>query len=478
MKCDGAIKNGLVCTESGIIQGGIAFSEGIIQAITTDDTLPEADTVYDAGGNLIFPGAIEPHGHFGVDGLCAQQFKNDLVTETKAAAQGGITTVCTTTLFGDRPLAELHQEAIDQIRDLFTNVKFTIPMGNDGHIDEIAAVAERGVNGFKFPLGYRGVGSRMFGMSENYQDTGYMYRAFSEIAKVGEPAFAMIHAEDPAIFEIISDKLAKEKTNNYIDIFNRARPGICEAIDLSKAAYIANEVGCRLYQVHISAKEAVDATVYFKKKGFNLNTETCIHYLLLSSEDDVFVNNEEYCIMTKVNPPIREKADQERLWQGLRDGTIDCIGTDHEGYTRATKFEKSGGSFWKATAGLCDSISVSLPLMFSEGVNKRRINIETLRKVMSENVAKAFGLYPRKGTLNIGSDADIVIIDPDKEMVIDYRDSESCSEYSMWDGWKVKGVPIATFLGGDLVAENYKIVNDKPKGRFLSERNRIHTGMA
>jgi len=270
----------------------------------------------------------------------------------------------------------------------------------------------------------------MFGMSENYLDTGYMYRAFSEIAKVGEPAFAMIHAEYPAIFEIISEKISKEKSNNYIDTFNQARPGICEAIDLCKAAYIANEVGCRLYQVHISAKEAVDATEYFKKKGFNLNTETCIHYLLLNTTDKVFVDNEEYCIMTKVNPPIREKADQERLWQGLREGIIDCIGTDHEGYTRATKFKKSDDSFWKATAGLCDSISVSLPLMFSEGVNKRRINIDTLRKVMSKNVAKAFGLYPRKGTLNEGSDADIIIIDPDKEMMIDYRDSESC----IWGG--------------------------------------------
>ena len=478
MKCELVIRNGQVCTENGIIQGGLAISNGVIQAVASDDMLPEADTVYDAGGNIIFPGAIEPHGHLGVDGLNAEQFKKDLVTETKAAAQGGVTTVCTTTLFGDRPLVELHKEAVDQIGKLWANVKFTIPMGNDNQIYEIPEVFERGVNGYKFFLGYRGKGSWMFGMSENYADTGYMYRGFSEIAKLGEPAFAMIHAEDPAIFEPLQKKAFKEKSNNYIAAYNKARPGICEAIDLCKAAYIANEVGCRLYQVHISAKEAVDQTAYFKKRGFNINTETCVHYLLLSCEDDVFIDNEEYCIWAKVNPPIREKADQDRLWQGLREGTIDCIGTDHEGYSRETKLKKSNGSFWKAKCGISDSVSVSLPLMFSEGVNKRRININTLRKIMSENVAKAFGLYPQKGTLAVGSDADIVIIDPDKEMVIDYRESESCSENSIWDGWKVKGVPIATFVSGKLVAENYKIVDDAPKGRFLNERNRVHAGMA
>jgi len=148
MKCELVIRNGQVCTENGIIQGGLAISNGVIQAVASDDMLPESDTVYDAGGNIIFPGAIEPHGHLGVDGLNAQQFRNDLITETKAAAQGGITTVCTTTLFGDRPLVELHQEAVDQVGDLFANVKFTIPMGNDGHISEIRAVADRGVNGF------------------------------------------------------------------------------------------------------------------------------------------------------------------------------------------------------------------------------------------------------------------------------------------------------------------------------------------
>lgn len=478
MKCDCVIKNGLVCTESGLIRGGLAISDGVIQAVSSDRMLPEADTVYDARGNIIFPGAIEPHGHFGVDGLSAEQFRKDLITETKAAAQGGVTTVCSTTLFGDRPLVELHEEAMAQIGKLYAHVKFTMPMGNENHIDEIPEVFERGANGFKFFLGYRGKGSWMFGMSEHYADTGYMYRAFSEIAKIGEPAFAMIHAEDPAIFEPLQEKAFKEKSNNYIAAYNKARPGICEAIDLCKAAFIANEVGCRLYQVHISAKEAVDATAYFKNKGFNINTETCVHYLLLSSEDDVFFDNEEYCIWAKVNPPIRDKADQDRLWQGLREGTIDCIGTDHEGYSRETKLEKSHRSFWQAKCGISDSVSVSLPLMFSEGVNKRRININTLRKIMSENVAKAFGLYPQKGTLAVGSDADIVIIDPDREMIIDHRDSESRSENSIWNGWKVKGMPVATFVGGSLVAENYKIVTAEPEGRFLNDRNRVHAGMA
>jgi dihydropyrimidinase len=258
----------------------------------------------------------------------------------------------------------------------------------------------------------------------------------------------------------------KEKTNNLIAAFNKARPNMCEPIDLCKAAYIAHEVGCPLYQVHISSKETVDQLEYFKDKGFEITGETCIHYLMFGCYDDVFVDNEDYCKFAKVNPPIHERADLERLWKGLKDGVIECVGTDHVNYSLGTKLDKD---FWTTMAGCGDGMSVSLLLMFSEGVNKGRITIDTLRKVMCENPAKAFGLYPQKGTLAKGSDADVVVIDPNKEMVIDHKESESTNEFSLYQGWKVKGVPVATFARGNLVAENYRFVGTEPKGKLLSE---------
>jgi len=466
MKFDLVIKNGVICTEGGMVKGGLAVKDGIIQSIETDAMLPEADTIYDAKGNLIFPGVVEPHSHLGLDKMTRERFAQDLETETKAAAQGGITTVDTTTLFGSSPLSELLDCALDGINRLYTDVKFYIAPGSDDHLAEIPQLFERGVVAFKFLLAYRGAGARMFGMAEGGIDTAYMYRGFSEIAKLGPPAFAMIHAEDPALFELITSNVIEEKTNNQIAAFHKARPNICETIDLCKAAYIAHEVGCRLYQVHISAKETVDQLEYFKGKGFDITGETCLHYLMFGCNDDVFIDNEDFCKFAKVNPAIHERADLNRLWKALNDGTIECVGTDHVNYSKGTKLDKE---FWATTAGCGDGMSVSLPLMYSEGVNKGRITIDTLRKIMCENPAKAFGLYPQKGTLSIGSDADVVIIDPNKEMVIDYKNSESTNEFSLYQGWNVKGVPVATFARGNLVAENYKIVATEPKGKWLTE---------
>jgi len=466
MKFDLTIKNGIVCTENGMVRGGLAIKDGVIQAVESDAMLPEAESVYDAKGNLIFPGVVEPHCHLGLNDMTRERFAQDLETETKAAAQGGITTVNTTTLFGSHPLTEQFEAALDGIDSLYTDVKFYLAPGSDDHIEEIPKLFERGVAAYKFLLAYRGAGARMFGMAEGGLDTSYMYRAFSAIAKLGAPAFAMIHAEDPALFECITADVMQEKTDNLIAAFHKARPNMCEAIDLCKAAYIAHEVRCRLYQVHISAKETIDQLEYFKEKGFDITGETCIHYLLFGCHDDIFVNNEDFCKCAKVNPAIHERADLERLWKALKDGVIECVGTDHVNYSIGTKLDKD---FWSTTAGCGDGMSVSLPLMYSEGVNKGRITIDTLRKVMSENPAKAFGLYPQKGTLAVGSDADVVIIDPNKEMVIDYKESESTNEFSLYQGWKVQGVPVAIFARGNLVAENYKIVATEPKGKFLTE---------
>ena len=258
----------------------------------------------------------------------------------------------------------------------------------------------------------------------------------------------------------------KESTNNYIKAFHKARPNICEPIDLCKAAYISHEVGCPLYQVHISARETIDLLAYFKSRGFNITGETCLHYLMFACDDDVFINNEDMCKFAKVNPAIHEAADKDRLWEAINEGIIECVGTDHTAYTRAKKLAPD---FWTTTAGVGDGYSVLLPLMFSEGVNKGRISISTLRKILCENPAKVFGLYPRKGVIQVGSDADVVIIDPKKEMVIDYKNSESFNEFSIYQGWKVKGMPIATFLRGELVAENYKIVAKQPSGKWLTQ---------
>jgi dihydroorotase-like cyclic amidohydrolase len=469
VKYDLVIKNGTVCTENGMIKGGLAIKDGTIQAYVNDHALPDAEKYYDAKGNLIFPGVVECHAHYGTGVQSREGFKNDLYTETRAAAQGGVTTVTTTTLLGPEPIKTHFEWAQEGIGNMYANVKFTAAPGNDDQFAEMKELVEMGgPSAFKLYLGYRGEAAKMFGMDEAGWDTGKMHKAFSQIAEIGAPAFAMIHAEDPAISELLTEEVVKEQkenpTSNYIAAFNKAKPGLCETVDICKAAYIANDVKCPLYVVHISAKESVDQVAYLKKRGFDITGETCLHYLLLACDDEVFLNNEDYCKFAKVNPPIREAADRDRIWQGIKEGVITHIGTDHVNYTRE---QKLGPDFWDTICGCGDGDSVLLSLMFSEGVNKNRINIDTLRKLLCENPAKTFGIYPQKGTLNIGADADIVIIDPEKEMVIDYKDSESTNEFSLYQGWKVKGVPVATFVDGHLVAENYKIVDETPRGKLV-----------
>ena len=470
MKYDLLIKNGLVCTESGMYRGGVGILNGKIAALLPEGAQAEAEKEYDAKGNIVFPGVVEPHSHFGLETMTNECFTSDLETETRAAAQGGVTTVNTTTLFGAGSVVEYLDNAMVGTDKLKVNVKFYAAPGNDAQVAEMEEVMDRGVNAFKFLLGYRGASARMFGMAEGGIDTGMMYRGFEKIAKLGAPAFAMIHAEDPNVFEEVTPRVMKEPSTNDIAAFHKGRPSICETIDVAKAAQVAHEVGCPLYCVHITAKESVDLIAYFKSKGYDITGETCIHYLLLACDTPAFENNDDYCRLAKVNPPIRERADQERLWQGIREGIITCVGTDHTAYTIRNKL---GKPFWQTVCGCGDGLSVSLPLMFSEGVNKNRISLDTLRKIMCENPAKAFGLYPQKGTIALGSDADIVIIDPAKKMVIDHKDSESANEFSLYQGWEVTGVPVATFVSGALVAENYKIVCDDYPGKLLTETTRV-----
>lgn len=469
MKYDLIISNGIVCTENGMIKGGLAIKDGIIQAYVTDSNLPEAEKYYDANENLIFPGVVECHAHLGNRTRKNEALDEDLYTETRSAAQGGITTCASTTLKGTLPLHTFYELAQKNIANIYTNFKFTVAPASDAQFEEMEDLVKiGGPNSFKLYLGYKGAGARMFGMDETGFDTGKMYWGFSKIAKIGAPAFAMIHAEDPGIFDLVTknvlEELKENPSNNLIATFNKARPSICETVDICKAAIVAHEVGCPLYVCHITAKESVDMVAYFQKLGFDLTGETCLHYLMLACDDKVFFDNEDYCKFAKVNPPIRESADREKLWKGIQEGIITRVGTDSVAYTKKQKLEPD---FWDTICGCGDGYGVLLPLMFSEGVNKNKISLDTLRKILCENPAKTYGIYPQKGTLNIGSDADITIIDPNKEMVINNNDSESSNEFNLYEGWKVRGVPTATFVNGHLVAENYKIVDETPHGKLV-----------
>ncbi len=472
-KADLVIGNGYVCTEQGVVTGGVAVKDGVIIQVGADASLPEAENYYDAKKNIIFPGAIEPHCHFELwvvnkdKKFNLETYKEEVRSETRTAVQGGYTTISSTTMQNADAMTKRFREFKDGLEgSAFCDVRFHISPFTEEHLQEIPKLVEKGVSNYKFLMGYRGEGAKALGMDERGIDSTFLYKGFEIIGKTGLPATAMVHCEDPQIFELLEERVKKEAPPadyNYTERQNRARPAIAEAIDVCKAAYIAHETHCPLYIVHVSSKEAVEQIKYFKGLGYDITAETCPHYLVFAADDEICRNNKEWTHYAKVNPAIRESADRERLWKGIQEGVIQTIGNDH---TNFRPEEKLGRNYWDTPPGTGEGMSASLSIMISEGVNKNRISLDTLRKIMCENTAKAMGLYPQKGALNVGSDADIVILDLNKEWIFHKEYSESSHKYSLYDGMQLKGAPVATFVRGNLVAENFKIVAEEAIGRF------------
>ena len=467
-KADLVIKNGLVCTENEMFRGGVAVKDGIIVAIGPDALLPDAEKVYDAKENIIFPGCIEPHFHPGNDlgATSVELYREDMYSETRSAAQGGFTTVCATTLPNGTPLRQRIDEAESAIPNAWTDVRFYIHPYVQSHFDEIDYIAnERGVSNFKFLLGYRGDNAVKIGIPREGFTPDRIYLGFEAVAKAG--GVAMCHCENPALTEITTQRTKdnyKVVHGNYLKAFHKAQPGFAEAVDISTVGYIGHELGVPVYIVHTAAKETVDQIQFFHSKGYDITCETCVPYLVFTCEDDRCYDNDAFNRLAKVGPPIHEKADQDRLWLGINDGDVSTLGTDHINYVPDSKFK---GSFWDATIGSGDCMSCSLSLMLSEGINKNKTSLDTLRKIMSENVAKAFNMYPRKGAIKLGADADITIIDLDKRRTIDHNLSDSRHCGCEFDGIETRGAAVATFVRGELIAEDFKIVTDKPAGEEI-----------
>jgi dihydroorotase-like cyclic amidohydrolase len=264
----------------------------------------------------------------------------------------------------------------------------------------------------------------------------------------------MIHAEEPDIMEMLRERLRSQGRQD-LAAWSDSRPGICEAMHVFSAGLIAREVGAPLYVVHTSSKEGIEAARFFRSKGDRLYIETCPHYLVLTKRAGL--GN-----VGKVNPPLREDADRDALWEAIADGTVDTIGSDHGNYTKQHK----EGSIWDIMPGF-PSLGATLALLVSEGVNRGRLSWEQLARLTSENTARLFSLYPRKGAIQPGADADLVLVDPDREWVLDTTSMRSASEFTVYDGTRVKGKAVKVFQRGRLLVDDGEVLARAPLGRFI-----------
>ncbi|OGP19942.1 MAG: hypothetical protein A2038_06455 [Deltaproteobacteria bacterium GWA2_57_13] len=452
MSADLVVKNGWVVTPTETFKGGVAVNGGKFVAIGTDDVLPQGKEEIDAKGKHILPGLIDGHVHFRVPGL---DYKEDFTTGSTAAVCGGITMVM------DMPNVVPPTADADKVREKIklAEGRFLCDYAFYGVVvqtntAEILPMAEAGVIGYKIFFGET-IGNLPF------PDDGMCMEAFSNITQSKLPLG--IHAENRQIMAYYTNKLKAEGKNDPV-YWEASRPDICEAESVAHAIFLAETFKTKLHVYHMSSKQAANLVRDAKAKGLRVTAETGPHYLLREPKDMAEVGP-----LLKMNPPVRSRDHAEVLWDGLLNGYIDMIATDHSPHTLEEKGSDIMGkmtkpAIWECISGFC-GVETGVPLMLTE-VNKGRMSLNHYVKLASENPAKVWQIYPQKGAIRLGSDGDLTIVDMDKEGAIDVNKLHSKNKPSPWHGWKVKGMPVCTIVRGNVQMRDGEVVG-KPTGRLV-----------
>jgi dihydropyrimidinase len=444
----------LVSPSGPVYAGNIGITAGKIAAITSRDIPLEGKHKIDATGKHLFPGVIEPHSHLGIG--CGAE---ELDIEMKAAARGGVTTVL---FFLRRPTAyePLYAEvkALGEEKSVI-DFSFHIVLMTDEHLQSIPKyVHELGVTSFKFYLTYRGRDARMAdfgGQMKEFTgiDDGFMLDCFKAIAEHPK-AIVIVHAEDIEIVNRAKKRLM-DAGRDDMEAWALSRPVFAEVEGVRRALSFAQEAGCAINILHLTSKAALKEAVSFKNGNSRMFVEVCHPYLVLNEE--VAKTN-----LYKVRPPLRKPEDNEELWRGVQDGRVYTIGSDHVPRKLAQKM----GSVWSPAAGAAGTPFI-LPVVLTEGHHKRGISLSRIAEVLSLNPAKLYSL-PFKGDLKVGYDADLVIVDVNKEYQLSAKSIEQFSDYIIYEGMKVKGYPEMTMVRGRVVAENGVIKSENGWGQFVS----------
>ncbi|MGI0090745.1 MAG: dihydroorotase [Nitrososphaerales archaeon] len=463
MAADMVIKNShLVVPKLGIVNAGVAITDGKIVSIASEVNLPQADQVIDARGNYVFPGAIDPHAHYGhTYGRYNLDFGENLQSETISAALGGVTTVNVIHRLYP-PTASYFEFFSKQVKPVIdkASINFLITPGvmTQLHVDEMPRYArELGMTSFKFFRGYKGGEWQQMGISG--LDDGIFYAMLFQAAKLGGNALSLVHCENSEVANYTSERTKKEGKTG-LAAWNDARPKEAESDSILSAINLACVVAqTRLYIPHVSTDWGIDAIAKAKFDGRNVIAETCPQYLCFTKDDEKKIG-----ILGKVNPPIRDRASRDRLWDRILDGTVDTIGTDHVPVRLNDKL--GDGDIWSAGLAFPGSATM-IPTLLSEGFNRRGLSLQRIAEMTSYNTARAFGLFPQKGTLAPGADADMTIVDPSKEVTASSELLGSAAGFTLFEGWRFKGWPTHTIVGGHLIMEDGKFFGKPGFGRYL-----------
>ncbi|HEV2225909.1 MAG TPA: allantoinase AllB [Nitrososphaerales archaeon] len=446
MPVDLVVKDGTIVTTSGSFVGGVAIDEGKIVGVGSSTAMPQAERTLDASGMHVLPGIIDGHVHFREPGF---EYKEDLHSGSMGAAAGGVTT------FLDMPNVNppTADAASFELKLGKAMEKSIVDFGIFGvviptNVDKIRELADHGAIGYKIFMGET-VGNLPS------PDDWELVLAFQEIAKTG--LRVGVHAENRAITTHLVNEFKKEGRSDPLAHLE-SRPSISEAEAMTRAITFTKPYGTKLHIFHLSSAEGVQILGEAKRQGLPITSETCPHYLLIDGR-----TIEKLGPLLKMNPPVRGPGHSKALWEGLKNGAVDMIATDHSPHAKEEKFKPS---IWEAIAGW-PGVETMLPLILNE-VNKGTLTLNELTRYMSENPARVWGMYPQKGALAVGSDADLSLVDLGAQETIRADRLHSKSKLTPFDGWTVKGVPTYTIVGGRVVMEKGEVHEDAGRGKFVT----------
>ena len=457
-KFDLVIHGGTLVFTDEAVPGDIGVKDGKIAAIAAPGMLGNGTRTIDATDLHVFPGAVDPHVHLQT---FQSPFDVNVKTETRNAAIGGCTTMVPTLLNREDAsvsFLDYYPWALEAVqRDSIIDAGFSAVIGTDQQIEELPAMAyDCGITSYKFYMAYTQDEAAVFGILA--VDDAQFLAGLRQVAAIGKPAIAMVHAENMSIIHNLKAKYIAAGRDD-LKAWTDARPDIAEEEATRRAIWYTKETGSQLYIVHMTIGRGVDWVRQAKAEGVDVIAETCPHYLVLTKYD-----NDKVGSLAKVNPPLRDAESQEKLWEGLRDGTVTCVGSDHS--TVVAKPDKVNTSIWDAVPGF-PGMGMLLPVMLSEGYHKGRISLPDVSRILGLQNAQVWGLYPRKGVLRVGSDADFAIVDLDQERVVTPEYMQSAADWGLYDGWNLKGWPTQTIVRGTVVMDSGEIVGDPSFGQYI-----------
>ena len=461
LRCDLGIRDGRVVT----LEEGIDASQ--------------AEEVLDARGKVVLPGAVDSHFHLGIYRSLAE----DALSETASALVGGVTTVISYFRTGHHylnksgPYREIFPEVLSTTRGhAYTDYGYHIAIMTSEQLDEVDwLVREQGVGSFKYYMFYKGLNLTAdstrgsdYTMAEHY-DLGHLYLLMKQVSAASQAygrygrVSLSLHCEHAELIRVFIDEV-KRLGLNTLEGYHRSRPPLTERLSMAEAVILGDVTRCPLNLLHLSSREAVEAAAEAKRDypHLDIRLETTVHHLALTYETAAGG------LRGKVNPPIRSEDDRQALWEAVLRGDVDTVVSDH-----ACCFEEQKGEdLWKALPGF-GGTALLYPYMLSEGL-QRGLSLTRVAELVSANPARAFGLYPRKGTLAPGSDADLTIVDLERERTVTPEVLRSSQDFTPFEGMRLRGWPLYTVLRGRVVLREGDVVGE-PQGAYVKRPVGLHT---